>query len=150
MFERFTDRSKKILAIANRETQRFDHTHIDVDFVMLAFLKYGEGVGAAVLERCGVDLASVQGELERTRSIPEKAPGPRGKLPQTAAAKDLIKHSIECARRLGHNYVGSEHLLVAILQSQEGVAGVLLRNCGLNRETLEKTIRSVLGEDEAA
>ena len=150
MFERYTDRARRIMAMANQETKRFGHTRLEVDFVMLAFLKHGEGVGAAVLERRGIDLASMQVELEQNRIIPQKASRLLGKLRQTRAAKALVKHSIECARRLGHNYVGSEHLLVAMCQSEEGAAAELLRNCGLDQETLEKTIRSVLGEDEAA
>ena len=150
MFERYTDRARKIMAMANQETKRFGHTRLEVDFVMLAFLKHGEGVGAAVLERCGVDLASMQAELEKDRVIPVQPSGFRGKPRQTRATKVLVKHSIDCARRLGHPYVGSEHLLVAMLQSEEGTAAELLKKRGLDHATLEKTIRSVLGEDKAA
>ena len=105
MFERFTDRARKVMALANQEAQRFNHEYIGTEHILLGLVKEGSGVGANVLKNLGVDLRKVRLEVEKlVKSGPEMVT--MGKLPQTPRAKKVIEYAIEEARNLNHNYVG--------------------------------------------
>ena len=125
MFERFTDRARKVMAMANQEAQRFNHEYIGTEHILLGLVKEGSGVGANVLKNLDVDLRKVRLEVEKlVRQGPETAQV--GKLPQTPRAKKVIEYAIEEARSLNHNYVGTEHLLLGLLREQDGVAATPL------------------------
>jgi len=133
MFERFTDRARKVMALANQEAQRFNHEYIGTEHVLLGLVKEGTGVGANVLKNLEVDLHKVRMEVERlVKSGPEMVS--MGKLPHTPRAKKVVEYAIEEARNLNHNYVGTEHLLLGLLREREGVAAQVLMNVGLNLE----------------
>ena len=114
MFERFTDRARKVMALANQEAQRFQpRIHRDRAHSCLAWSKEGSGVGANVLKNLDVDLRKVRLEVEKlVKSGPDMVT--MGKLPQTPRAKKVIEYAIEEARNLNHNYVGTEHLLLGL------------------------------------
>jgi len=144
MFERFTDRARKVMNLANQEAQRFNHEYIGTEHILLGLVKEGSGVGANVLKNLDVDLRKVRLEVEKlVKSGPEMVT--MGKLPQTPRAKKVIEYAIEEARNLNHNYVGTEHLLLGLLREQDGVAAQVLMNLGLKLEEVREEVLNLLG-----
>ena len=144
MFERFTDRARKVMALANQEAQRFNHEYIGTEHILLGLVKEGSGVGANVLKNLDVDLRKVRLEVEKlVKSGPDMVT--MGKLPQTPRAKKVIEYAIEEARSLNHNYVGTEHLLLGLLREQDGVAAQVLMNLGLKLEDVREEVLNLLG-----
>jgi hypothetical protein len=146
MYERFTDRARKVMQLANQEAQRFNHEYVGTEHILLGLVKEGAGVAANVLKNLGIEPHKICLEVER---IVQAGPDMviRGKLPQTPRAKKVIEYSIEAARNLNHNYVGTEHLLLGLLREEGGVAAQVLMNLGLKQETVHRTILLVLGPD---
>ena len=144
MFERFTDRARKVMALANQEAQRFNHEYIGTEHILLGLVKEGSGVGANVLKNLDVDLRKVRLEVEKlVKSGPDMVT--MGKLPQTPRAKKVIEYAIEEARNLNHNYVGTEHLLLGLLREHEGVAAQVLLNLRLKLEEVREEVLNLLG-----
>ena len=144
MFERLTDRARKVMALANQEAQRFNHEYIGTEHILLGLVKEGSGVGANVLKHLEIDLRKVRLEVEKlVKSGPEMVT--MGKLPQTPRAKKVIEYAIEEARSLNHNYVGTEHLLLGLLREQDGVAAQVLMNLGLKLEDVREEVLNLLG-----
>jgi len=144
MFERFTDRARKVMALANQEAQRFNHEYIGTEHILLGLVKEGSGVGANVLKNMEVDLRKVRLEVEKlVKSGPDMVT--MGKLPQTPRAKKVIEYAIEEARNLNHNYVGTEHLLLGLLREHEGVAAQVLMNLGLKLDEVREEVLNLLG-----
>jgi len=152
MFERFTDRARKVMALANQEAQRFNHEYVGTEHILLGLVKEGQGVAANVLHNLQVDLKKIRLEVEKiVKSGPNMVT--MGKLPQTPRAKKVIEFAIEEARNLGHNYVGTEHLLLGLLREHDGVAAQVLMNLGLKLEDVRAEVLNILGatmEQEAA
>ena len=147
MFERFTDRARKVMALANQEAQRFNHEYIGTEHILLGLVKEGSGVGANVLKNLDVDLRKVRLEVEKlVKSGPEMVT--MGKLPQTPRAKKVIEYAIEEARNLNHNYVGTEHLLLGLLREQDGVAAQVLMNLNLKLEDVREEVLNLLGASQ--
>jgi ATP-dependent Clp protease ATP-binding subunit ClpC len=147
MFERFTDRARKVMALANQEAQRFNHEYIGTEHILLGLVKEGSGVGANVLKKLDVDLRKVRLEVEKlVKSGPETVT--MGKLPQTPRAKKVIEYAIEEARNLNHNYVGTEHLLLGLLREQDGVAAQVLIILNLRLEDVREEVLNLLGAGE--
>ena len=144
MYERFTDRARKVMQLANQEAQRFNHEYIGTEHILLGLIKEGTGVAANVLKNLDVDLRKIRLEVEKlVQSGPDMVT--MGKLPQTPRAKKVIEYSIEEARNLNHNYVGTEHLLLGLLREQEGVAAQVLMNLGLKLEDVREEVLNLLG-----
>jgi len=144
MFERFTDRARKVMALANQEAQRLNHEYIGTEHILLGLVKEGSGVGANVLRNLDVDLRKVRLEVEKlVKAGPEMVT--MGKLPQTPRAKKVIEYAIEEARNLNHNYVGTEHLLLGLLREHDGVAAQVLMNLGLKLEDVREEVLNLLG-----
>ncbi len=144
MYERFTDRARKVLQLANQEAQRFNHEYIGTEHVLLGLIKEGSGVAANVLKNLDVDLRKIRLEVEKlVQSGPDMVT--MGKLPQTPRAKKVIEYSMEEARHLNHNYVGTEHILLGLLREQEGVAAQVLMNLGLKLEDVREEVLNLLG-----
>ena len=154
MFERFTDRARKVMALANQEAQRFNHEYIGTEHILLGLVKEGSGVGANVLKNLGVDLHKVRVEVEKlVKAGPDMVT--MGKLPTTPRAKKVTEYAIEEARNLNHNYIGTEHLLLGLLREHDGVAAQVLMNLGLKLEEVREEVLNLLGagaetEDTAA
>ncbi|MHC4737435.1 MAG: ATP-dependent Clp protease ATP-binding subunit [Planctomycetota bacterium] len=151
MFERFTDRARKVMALANQEAQRFNHEYIGTEHVLLGLVKEGSGVGATVLKNLDVDIKKLRIEVEKqVKSGPDMVT--MGKLPQTPRAKKVIEYAIEEARALNHNYVGTEHILLGLLRETEGIAAQILMNVGLKLEDIRQEVLNLLGAgvDEGA
>ncbi len=144
MFERFTDRARKVMALANQEAQRFNHEYIGTEHVLLGLIKEGSGVAANVLRNLEIDLKKVRIEVEKhVQSGPDTVA--MGKLPYTPKAKKVIELAFEEARSLGHNYVGTEHLLLGLLREQEGVAARVLMNLGVKLDEVREEVLNLLG-----
>jgi len=144
MFERFTDRARKVMALANQEAQRFNHEYIGTEHILLGLVKEGGGVGANVLKNLDLDLRKIRLEVEKlVKSGPDMVT--MGKLPQTPRAKKVIEYAIEEARSLNHNYVGTEHLLLGLLREQDGIAAQVLMNLGLKLEDVREEVLNLLG-----
>jgi len=144
MFERFTDRARKVMALANQEAQRFNHEYIGTEHILLGLVKEGSGVGATVLKNLDVDIKKLRLEVEKlVKSGPDMVT--MGKLPQTPRAKKVIEYAIEEARSLNHNYVGTEHILLGLLRESEGIAAQVLMNLGLKLENVRQEVLNLLG-----
>ena len=144
MYERFTDRARKVMQLANQEAQRFNHEYIGTEHMLLGLVKEGTGVAANVLKNLEVDLRKIRLEVEKlVQSGPEMIT--MGKLPQTPRAKKVIEYSMEEARNLNHNFVGTEHILLGLLREQEGVAAQVLMNLGLKLEEVREEVLNLLG-----
>ncbi len=144
MFERFTDRARKIMALANQEAQRFNHEYIGTEHILLGLVKEGSGVGATVLKNLDVDIKKLRLEVEKlVKSGPDMVT--MGKLPQTPRAKKVVEYVIEEARTLNHNYVGTEHILLGLLRESEGIAAQVLMNLGLKLEDVRQEVLNLLG-----
>lgn len=144
MYERFTDRARKVMQLANQEAQRFNHEYIGTEHMLLGLVKEGTGVAANVLKNLDVDLRKIRLEVEKlVQSGPEMIT--MGKLPQTPRAKKVIEYSMEEARNLAHNFVGTEHILLGLLREQEGVAAQVLMNLGMKLEDVREEVLNLLG-----
>src|SRR5215813_4656181 len=148
MYERFTDRARKVMQLANQEAQRFNHEYIGTEHILLGLVKEGSGVAANVLKNLDIDLRKIRLEVEKiVQAGPDMVT--MGKLPQTPRAKKVIEYSIDEARTLNHNYVGTEHLLLGLLREQEGVAAQVLMNLGLKLEDVREEVLNLLGHNMA-
>ena len=144
MFERFTDRARKVMALANQEAQRFNQDYIGTEHILLGLVKEGSGVGATVLKNLDVDIKKLRLEVEKSvKSGPDMVT--MGKLPQTPRAKKVIEYAIEEARALNHNYVGTEHILLGLLRETEGIAAQVLVSLGLKLESVRQEVLNLLG-----
>ena len=132
------------MQLANQEAQRFNHEYIGTEHILLGLVKEGSGVAANVLKNLDVDLRKIRLEVEKlVQSGPEMVT--IGKLPQTPRAKKVIEYSMEEARNLNHNYVGTEHILLGLLREQEGVAAQVLMNLGMKLEDVREEVLNLLG-----
>src|SRR5438045_5708638 len=121
MYDRFTDRARKVMQLANREAKRFNHEYIGTEHILLGLVKEGEGVAANVLKNLDIDLRKIRLEVEQiVQSGPDIVT--MGKLPQTPRAKKVIESAVEEARNLNHNHIGTKHILLGLLREEEGVA----------------------------
>jgi ATP-dependent Clp protease ATP-binding subunit ClpC len=143
MYERFTDRARKVMELANQEAKRFHQDFIGDGCILLGLLRAGNGVATNVLKNLHVDLANVRAEVEKLCQSGadqvkngEQAPAPR--------AKRVVENAMEEARNLNHDYVGTEHLLLGLLHEQDGVAAEVLANLGLKLEDVRKAVLQLL------
>lgn len=144
MFERFTDRARKVMQLANQEAQRFNHEYIGTEHILLGLVKEGSGVAANVLKNLDVDLRKIRLEVEKiVQTGPDMVT--MGKLPQTPRAKKVIEFAMDEAKNLNHNYVGTEHLLLGLLREHEGVAAQVLMNLSLKLEEVRDEVLNLLG-----
>lgn len=149
MFERFTERARKVMALANQEAQRHNHEYLGTEHILLGLIRDGRGVGANVLRAMNVNLSAVCKEIDKLVK-----PGPDavtlGKLPQTPKTMKVIEYAIMEARSLRHNYVGTEHLLLGLLREVDGVAAQVLMNMGVDLSKARAGVLATLGTDDAA
>jgi ATP-dependent Clp protease ATP-binding subunit ClpC len=144
MYEKFTDRARRILQLADEEAQRFKHEYFGTEHILLGLVKEGNGVAARVLKDLHIDLLATRLEVEK---LIKKGVGfaASGRSPQTSRAKKVIEYALEESRDLHHDYVGSEHILLGLLRVQEGVAAVALTNLGATVEGTRSQILALLG-----
>jgi ATP-dependent Clp protease ATP-binding subunit ClpC len=147
MFDRFTDRAKKVMALARQEAQRFNHEYIGTEHMLLGLIQEGSGVAANVLKQMNVDLERIRQEIEKfVKTGPPTVAS--GQLPFTPRAKKVLELSMEEASALGHNYIGTEHLLLGLIREQEGIAAQVLMNLNIKLEDVRREVLEFLGADE--
>jgi ATP-dependent Clp protease ATP-binding subunit ClpC len=144
MFNRFTERARKVIILAKEEARRFNHDYIGTEHLLLGLIREGEGVAATVLQKLGISLENIRLEIEKLVQ-----PGPTtqiiGDIPFTPRAKKTLELAAEEARSLGHNYIGTEHLLLGLIREGEGVASQVLLNLGLDLNTVRNEVMELLG-----
>lgn len=144
MFNRFTERARKVIVYAKEEARRFNHDYIGTEHLLLGLVREGEGVAAAVLQKLGLDLETIRIEVEKLVQ-----PGPPtqvlGDIPFTPRSKKALELSAEEARALGHNYIGTEHILLGLVKEGEGMAYRVLLNLGLDLGKLRNEVMELLG-----
>jgi ATP-dependent Clp protease ATP-binding subunit ClpC len=146
MFDRFTDRAKKVMNLARQEAQRFNHEYLGTEHVLLGLVQEGSGVAASVLRNMEVDLAKIRTEVEKlVKSGPSMVT--MGQLPFTPRAKKVLELSMEEAGNLGHNYIGTEHLLLGLIKENEGIAAKVLTNLGVKLEDVREEVLEFLGAE---
>lgn len=147
-YSKFTDRSRKVMQLANQEAQRFNHDWVGTEHVLLALIKEGCGVAANVLKNLGVDLRKIRAETEKIVK-----PGPdmvtMGKLPYTPRTTRVLEYAAVEAASLNHSYVGTEHLLLGLLREWSGVAADVLKNLGVKAEDVRAEVLILIPPTEA-
>jgi len=143
-FNKFTERARKVLSLAQEEAQRFNHNYIGTEHLLLGLVREGDGVAAKVLNNLGVS-------LERARQAVEYIIGQGdriilGEIGLTPRAKKVIELAVDEAQRLGHHYIGTEHLLLGLLREGEGIAAGVLESLGVNLERARRETIRVLTE----
>jgi ATP-dependent Clp protease ATP-binding subunit ClpC len=149
MFEKFTDRARKVINLARQEAERLGHEFIGTEHILLGLVKEGSGVAANVLENLDVDLEKVRLEVEKYVSTPGETMSAASSLPFTPKAKKVLELAMEEARNLEHNYIGTEHLLLGLLREQEGMAAQVLLNLGVKLEDVRAEVMELLGAEPA-
>ena len=145
MFERFTERAKKVInPLAKEEARRLNHNFIGTEHLLLGLIREGGGVAVAVLESLGVDLESVRIEVENL-TTPSSDTLTIGDPQFTPSAKKVLELAAEESQKLGHNYIGTEHLLLGLIQEGEGVAARALENLGVSYEKSRDMVINLLG-----
>jgi len=146
MFDRFTDRAKKVMSLARQEAQKFNHEYIGTEHILLGLVQEGNGVAASVLQKMGVDLEKIRQEVEKiVKSGPSMAT--MSNLPFTPRAKKVLELAMEEASQLGHNYIGTEHLLLGLIKENEGIAAQVLLNLRVKLEDVRNQVLEFLGAD---
>lgn len=146
MFDRFTDRARKVMALARKEAQRFNHDFIGTEHILLGLVQEGSGVAANVLKNLGVDGTKIRAEIEKhVQSGPSMVT--MGQLPFTPRAKKVLELSQEEANELGHNYIGTEHLLLGLIRENDGVAAQVLMDLQVKLEDVKSEVLELLGAD---
>lgn len=146
MMERFTDRARKVMSLANQQAQAMNHKYVGAEHILLGLVKEGSGVAANVLKNMDVSLDKIRAEVER---IVKPDDGfdrvVLGKLPLTPCSIKVVKRAVLEADALTHNYVGTEHLLIALLREREGVAVQVLAHLGVKPEAVVEEVLNLLG-----
>jgi ATP-dependent Clp protease ATP-binding subunit ClpC len=144
MFNRFTERARKVIILAKEEAKRFNHDYIGTEHILLGLIREGEGVAAAVLKNLGLNLEKIRIEIEKMVQ-----PGPNtvisGDIPFTPQAKKTIELAMDEATSLGHNYIGTEHLLLGLIREGEGIAAQVLLNLGMDLNKVRMAVMDLLG-----
>jgi len=144
MFNRFTERARKVILLAKEEAKRFNHDYIGTEHILLGLVREGEGVAAAVLMSLSLDPRKIRLEVEKLVQ-PGTGTQVTGDIPFTPKAKKAIELAMDEARELGHNYIGTEHLLLGLIREAEGVAAQVLVNLGLDLNRVRDEIMQLLG-----
>ncbi len=142
MFERFTDRARRVVVLAQEEARLLNHNYIGTEHILLGLLNEGEGIAAQALESLDIDLASVREEV--VKIIGQGKQSPSGHIPFTPRAKKVLELSLREALQLGHNYIGTEHILLGLIREGEGVAAQVLQQLGAELQKVRQTVIQLL------
>src|SRR5579864_6569797 len=144
-FDKFTERARKVLQLAQEEAQRFNHNYIGTEHLLLGLVREGEGVAAKVLGNLGVELNKVRSAVEFIIGRGDRMVV--GEIGLTPRAKKVIELAVDEARRLGHRYIGTEHLLLGLIREGEGIAAGVLESLGVSLECVrDRVLKVIVGE----
>jgi ATP-dependent Clp protease ATP-binding subunit ClpA len=142
VFERFTDRARRVVVLAQEEARLLNHDDIGTEHLLLGLIHEGEGVAAKALESLGISLEAVRAQVEEI--IGQGQSAPTGHIPFTPRAKKVLELSLREALELGHNYIGTEHILLGLLREGEGVAAQVLVNLGASLDRVRQVVIGLL------
>lgn len=142
MFERFTERARKVVFHAQKEAKQLKHNIVGTEHLLLGLIQEGEGVAGRALEELGISLEKVREEVIKIIGVGDQSYLGRCLYPR---AKRVLELAVDEARQLGHNYVGTEHILLGLIREGEGVAAQVLKNMGADMETARKQVMRMLG-----
>jgi ATP-dependent Clp protease ATP-binding subunit ClpA len=142
MFERFTDRARRVVVLAQEEARMLNHNYIGTEHILLGLIHEGEGVAAKALESLGISLEAVRQQVEEIIGQGQQAPS--GHIPFTPRAKKVLELSLREALQLGHNYIGTEHILLGLIREGEGVAAQVLVRLGANLNRVRQQVIELL------
>ncbi len=143
-FDKFTERARRVLTLAQEEAQRFNHNYIGTEHLLLGLVREGDGIAAKVLANLGVELSKVRSAVEFIIGRGDRAV--LGEIGLTPRAKKVIELSVDEARRLNHHYIGTEHLLLGLVREGEGIAAGVLESLGVNLERVRAETTRVLSQ----
>jgi ATP-dependent Clp protease ATP-binding subunit ClpA len=142
MFERFTDRARRVVVLAQEEARMLNHNYIGTEHLLLGLIHEGEGVAAKALESMSISLEGVRQQVEEI--IGQGQAAPTGHIPFTPRAKKVLELSLREALQLGHNYIGTEHILLGLIREGEGVAAQVLQKLGADLDRVREMVIAVL------
>src|ERR687886_2819862 len=142
MFERFTDRARRVVVLAQEEARLLNHNYIGTEHILLGLIHEGEGVAAKALESLGISLEAVRAQVEEI--IGQGQTAPTGHIPFTPRAKKVLELSLREALQLGHNYIGTEHILLGLIREGEGVAAQVLVKLGADLSRVRQQVIQLL------
>jgi ATP-dependent Clp protease ATP-binding subunit ClpC len=142
VFERFTDRARRVVVLAQEEARMLNHSYIGTEHILLGLIHEGEGIAANALESVGISLVAVRQQVEEI--IGQGQSAPTGHIPFTPRAKKVLEMSLREALELGHNYIGTEHILLGILREGEGVAAQVLMKSGAQLRSVREAVLTLL------
>jgi ATP-dependent Clp protease ATP-binding subunit ClpC len=152
MFERFTDRARRVVVLAQEEARMLNHNYVGTEHILLGLIHEGEGVAAKALESLGISLEAVRQQVEEIIGQGQQAPS--GHIPFTPRAKKVLELSLREALQLGHNYIGTEHILLGLIREGEGVAAQVLVKLGADLNRVRQQVIQLLhgyqGKEPAA
>jgi ATP-dependent Clp protease ATP-binding subunit ClpC len=138
MFERFTDRARRVVVLAQEEARMLNHNYIGTEHILLGLIHEGEGVAAKALESLNISLEAVRQQVEEI--IGQGQAAPTGHIPFTPRAKKVLELSLREALQLGHNYIGTEHILLGLIREGEGVGAEVLQKLGADLNRVRRTV----------
>ena len=147
-FDKFTERARRVLTLAQEEAQRFNHNYIGTEHLLLGLVREGDGVAAKVLSNLGVELGKVRSAVEFIIGRGDRAV--LGEIGLTPRAKKVIELAVDEARRLNHHYIGTEHLLLGLVREGEGIAAGVLESLGVNLERVRAETTRILSQSGPA
>ena len=142
MFERFTDRARRVVVLAQEEARLLNHSYIGTEHILLGLIHEGEGVAAKALESLGISLEAVRNQVQDI--IGQGGSSPSGHIPFTPRAKKVLELSLREALQLGHNYIGTEHILLGLIREGEGVAAQVLVKLGADLSRVRQQVIQLL------
>ena len=142
MFERFTDRARRVVVLAQEEARMLNHNYIGTEHILLGLIHEGEGVAAKALESMNISLDAVREQVQEI--IGQGQAAPTGHIPFTPRAKKVLELSLREALQLGHNYIGTEHILLGLIREGEGVAAQVLQKLGADLNRVRQTVIQLL------
>jgi len=142
VFERFTDRARRVVVLAQEEARLLNHNYIGTEHILLGLIHEGEGVAAKALESLGISLEAVRSQVEEI--IGQGGSSPSGHIPFTPRAKKVLELSLREALQLGHNYIGTEHILLGLIREGEGVAAQVLVKLGADLSRVRQQVIQLL------
>jgi ATP-dependent Clp protease ATP-binding subunit ClpA len=142
VFERFTDRARRVVVLAQEEARMLNHGYIGTEHILLGLIQENDGVAAKALESLGVSLEAVRSQVEEI--IGQGQAAPTGHIPFTPRAKKVLELSLREALQLGHNYIGTEHILLGLIREGEGVAAQVLQKLGADLNRVRQAVLQLL------
>jgi ATP-dependent Clp protease ATP-binding subunit ClpC len=147
MFERFTDRARRVVVLSQEEARILNHDYIGTEHLLLGLIREGHGLAAKAMEPLGISLDSVRQQVEETVSRGQQAPS--GHIPFTPQAKNVLRLALSESMALDHHYIGTEHILLGLMREGDGVAAQVLAELGADLDQVRQQVRQLLHDYQA-